>query len=326
MTTASEIQTASNVSVRPEIDFLETPFNQAIKETPGMISVDERRLLYFLSKDKFRGSGAIIDGGSFLGASAVSIAQGLLDKDNAQEISLNKIIKAYELGVFPAPANGREIWHEYGDVRFKRGDSFLPALRKNISPYEKLISLREGDLGSYSWDGGEIELCFIDVCKTAELNRHVTSQFFPCLMPANSYMINQDYFFDRLPWIKVTMGYLAEYFEWLGQVHCSSVYKCVKEIPQAVADYDPYTEASLEECLKLHDMGANHEMSEMYKLRMEISKAYLMAYKGEKERALKQLEHTSTLFGHTMSDDADRGEMNRFRFERALRQITIGRM
>ena len=47
--------------------------------------------------------------------------------------------------------------------------------------------------------------------------------------------MRQDFFYDRLPWLRVTMGYLAHYFRWEGQVASSSVYTTVNAVPENVA-------------------------------------------------------------------------------------------
>ena len=66
-------------------------------------------------------------------------------------------------------------------------------------------------------------------------------------------MIYRDFFFDLFPWLKVTMGHLKDYFTWEGQVQTSSVYRTVKPVPADVAAYDPFLDATYDECLAMHD-------------------------------------------------------------------------
>ena len=94
-----------------------------------------------------------------------------------------KPIHGYELGYLPAPANKNvDRRREYAGVEYFLGDSFVPILEKTISPYRDLVSLHIGDLREESWYGSPIEIAFIDVCKTAHLNAHVSKEFYPALM------------------------------------------------------------------------------------------------------------------------------------------------
>lgn len=41
-----------------------------------MLSLEERRLLYWLAREYFAGIGAIVDGGSFVGGSTLALGEG----------------------------------------------------------------------------------------------------------------------------------------------------------------------------------------------------------------------------------------------------------
>src|ERR1700754_2796705 len=56
-------------------DELELP--EIVSGYPTMLTPDERRLLHWLARDVWEGWGAIVDAGSFLGGSTVSLATGL---------------------------------------------------------------------------------------------------------------------------------------------------------------------------------------------------------------------------------------------------------
>lgn len=300
-----------------------------VRDTAGMLLASERKLLVALARDHYRGLGAVIDGGSFFGSSAVALASGL--KDNPGHASLDvtgfpgaKPIHAYELGVLPAPKGAREPpVRTFGNIVYRMGDSFLPILETNIAPDRDLIDLHVGDLNDYAWDGSPIELCFLDVCKTIRLNAHVAAQFYPSLIPGASLLVNQDFFFDRLPWIKVTMGYLAEYFRWEGQVFTSSVYSTLKAVPEDVARHDPFSEGTLDECLAYHDAVAFTGLERDYAYYLDVSRGYLMALKGRVDMALEHLRAVEETYGDLLADEeAERG--NRFRMDRAVRQISNG--
>lgn len=295
---------------------------------PGMLSFAERAMLQELVRQTWRGAGAIIDGGSFLGSSLASSAEGIRTSDSLAGVTMDsfpdgRAIHGYELGFLPAPGPGVDRRRVYGGQEYFLGDNFVPILEKTIAPYRDLISLHIGDLTQQAWDGSPIEVAFIDVCKTTRLNAHVSKEFFPALIPGASTLINQDFFFDRLPWIKVTMGYLSGYFQWEGQVMSSSIYRTIKSVPADVAAVDPFLEGTLEECLELHDAVDFSFLEPMYAYRMGVSRAYLIALKGSKDGALDVLRELETEYAELLNDgEVARG--NRFRHDRAVRQITNG--
>lgn len=300
------------------------------REAAGMLSAPERALLVTLVRDHYRGDGAIIDGGSFFGSSLVAEATGLEAHPDLAGMDFSampdaKPIHGYELGFLPAPKSDKVDPHRvFGGVPYKLGDSFVPILEKNIAPHAQNISLHIGDLNAESWPKtAPIEIAFIDVCKTIALNAHVAREFYSPMIGGASVLINQDFFFDRLPWIKVTMGYLRDYYRWEGQVFTSSVYTSIKAVPQDVADHDPFTEASLEECLAYHDATEFPGLERKWRYFLALSRGYLMALKNDKNGALEYLAAVSEDYADLLDDGhTDRG--NQFRMDRAVRQITNG--
>ncbi|WP_183094026.1 hypothetical protein [Nocardioides stalactiti] len=296
---------------------------------PGMLSFAERAMLHQLVSRTWRGDGAIIDGGSFFGSSLVASAEGMrageaLAGTDLERFPGGKPIHGYELGFLPAPGGQKGIKREFGGVAYELGDSFVPILEETVAPYRDLISLHIGDLNEKSWDGSPIEIAFIDVCKTSRLNAHVSREFYPAMIPGESTLINQDFFFDRLPWIRVTMGYLKDYFTWEGQVFSSSIYRNTAAVPADVAAFDPFLEASYEECLALHDAIEYAGIERRYEFLMGLSRAYLAALKDHKDDALDLLKTVETDYEDLLGDLEDNPRGNRFRFDRAVRQITNG--
>jgi len=175
----------------------------------GMLSHKERDMLYTLARDRFTGSGAVIDAGSLFGASTVSLAAGLADRQGADFIRpplhsydhflINDYIRAFLL---------QEL-----QIDRQIGDSFYDLYQRNIEPYRHLISLHRGDLLSQKWTADDIEILFLDVCKSPQLNSHVLQEFLPHLIPGLSVFVQQDYHHPHLPWIHVTMEALNRCFE-----------------------------------------------------------------------------------------------------------------
>lgn len=309
--------------------------------SPGMLTSAERAMLSEIVRRTWRGDGVIVDGGSFLGSSLVAEAKGMEANPALAALTLarfpsDKPIHGYELGYHPAPANPAvERRRTYGGVEYVLGESFVPMLEQNIAPHRDLIDLHIGDLTKMGWDGSPVELAFIDVCKTRELNAHVSRQFYPALIGGASTLIHQDFFYDRLPWIRVTMGYLADYFRWEGQVASSSVYTTVNAVPENVAAYDPFTEGTLQECLAYHDAVAFPGIDRTAQLMLALSRVHLLLDKGSRDQALEQLQETAVDFVDILgaSSQADSFEptpgspdamLPRFRMDRTVTRVLSG--
>ncbi len=217
------------VSSSAYLDRLDIPAEVArLKQgplAPGMLTLEERAMLTRIVATTWRGEGAIIDGGSFLGSSLVAEAQGLQANPARDAVDWSRFpdgkpIHGYERGFQPLPRGARVSRRKvYDGFEHTLGDDLVPALEDATEPYRDAIALHIGDLNDQRWDGSPIEIAFIDVCKTARLNAHVSREFLPALVPGASTLIHQDFFVDRLPWIRVTMGHLADYFRWEGQVN-----------------------------------------------------------------------------------------------------------
>ncbi len=321
------------VSSSPYLDRLGIPAEVArLRQTvvaPGMLTLEERALLTRLVATSWRGAGAIIDGGSFLGSSLVAEAEGLQANPVREAVDWarfpeGKPIHGYERGFHPVPrgagASRRKL---YDGVEQTLGGDLVPALERATEPYRDTIALHIGDLNDQQWDGSPIEIAFIDVCKTARLNAHVSREFLPALVPGASTLIHQDFFFDRLPWIRVTMGHLADYFRWEGQVNSSSVYTNVKAVPADAAGYDPFLHGTFDECLRLHDAVPFAGIDRGTDLRLCLSRGLLMAHKGRQTEALEYLRSLPADYSDVLTDEA-RGPDARRRLDRSIDQVASG--
>jgi tetratricopeptide (TPR) repeat protein len=342
---STNTRAADRVAGGAFLQSLDLPAATAAEEfggpSPGMLTSAERAMLSEIVRRTWRGDGAIVDGGSFLGSSLVAEAKGMKANPALADLTLarfpsGKPIHGYELGYHPAPAHSAaERRRIYGGVEYVLGESFVPMLEQNIAPHRDLIDLHIGDLTDMGWDGAPVEVAFIDVCKTRDLNAHVSRQFYPALIGGASTLIHQDFFYDRLPWIRVTMGYLADYFRWEGQVASSSVYTTVKAVPENVAAYDPFTEATLEQCLAYHDAVAFPGIDRTAQLMLALSRVHLLLHKGSRDQALEQLQETAVEFVDILgvASQADSYEptpgspdtmLPRFRMDRTVTQVLSG--
>jgi hypothetical protein len=186
-----------------------------IYDVPSIISAAEQSFLFRLAKYYFRGEGVIVDAGVFMGASTKAFVAGLRQRADAHCLRSRraKPIQSYDLGVCNEDMANR-INQRYGS-HLKSGDCFLPYLQKNVRGSADLAILNQGDICQYTLSE-PCEILFLDVCKTREINWHTVKTFYTRLIPGKSLLIHQDFIHPWLPWIHVTMGWLADYFEFIG--------------------------------------------------------------------------------------------------------------
>ncbi len=268
-------------------EFLERPLPDSIMAIPSMMSINERRLLYGLAKDWFTGKGVIVDAGVFLGSSTRCFGEGILKNMHlGSRPNEQKLIRTFEFAVMNP---GMPAFFERHKVpeKVEVGGSFEHVLRRNIEPVQSMVDLAIGDICHQSWNGDEIEICFLDVIKSKRIHSHVIDMFYPSLL-VGSILIQQDYFINSLTFLKITQEYLSDYFEYLGEIQSSAVFKLVKKLPHF--DGDPAEALPLESQLKLLDQARDRSVDVDRRFMVELSKAHVMVDAGEYDAAGAFLE------------------------------------
>ncbi len=284
----------------------------------GMLSERERHLLFNLTESHYRGDGAIVDAGSFFGSSTVALAEGLRANPRFRTImkkAVAKPIVSYDIGFLPAPLSG-SVTKETGGTVYTWGESFVPILERNIVGHEDIVELKIGDFLNEKWPARPIEICFIDLAKTNDLNVHTFRQLFPAFIPGQTLLVQQDFFFDRLPWIKVLMGYLSDHFEWLGQVGPSALYRYTTPINPEKYSIDPFTELPIEERVVLHKQGDNELLPVRRRFALAMSLCYLYETVGPEE-ALRAAREVKSDFTDYVATDHSAAR----RLQRAIEQF-----
>jgi hypothetical protein len=228
-----------------------------------MLRQREKDLLYFLARDYYSGSGEIVDAGSCLGSSTRAFAQGLEESRVATKASR---VHAFDRFVAEDPFLEQFVGH--------RG-SFRDAFVRHLGDLLPNVTSWQGDFRWQSWDRGGIEILFVDVASSHELNRHLLLEFFPALIPGVSLVIHQDYHLPLLPFIHVTMEALCDHFEIVdGKVDDSIVFRLRSKIPSKklsqVSDY-VFTK---EEQLQLMDRAIARLAPEQ-RAHVKLARAYL---------------------------------------------------
>jgi hypothetical protein len=184
---------------------------------PSMLSGRERGLLYWLARDYYSGAGRIVDGGCFLGGSTAALAAGLRDRP---DLPVTSVIASYD----------RFVVEEYTLAEFRRclpntsvGSSFRSAFDANVAAFTPWVEVREGDICALGWSGEPIEILFLDVVKSWDVNDTVMAEFFPRLIPGVSILVQQDYLFGSCPWIHISMEVVGDSFRMVDAMPNGSV-------------------------------------------------------------------------------------------------------
>ncbi|HBB87588.1 MAG TPA: hypothetical protein DC047_08235 [Blastocatellia bacterium] len=216
---------------------------------PTMLIPDELRLLHYLAEERYTGEGVIVDAGCFLGGSTLALADGLRRNLQRRERLEQKLIHSYDRFEVENYTLGK-----FFSRSEKAGETFRPLFDRNIAPYATLIEVHAGDVCSWPWQGGPIEILFIDIAKHWTVCDWVTLQFFPWLIPGKSLIIQQDYLYDNwTAWLHITMEFYSDYFEYVCDTGVNSaVFRNTKRIPEDVLR--EYTVASLSKAEKIELM------------------------------------------------------------------------
>ena len=242
------------------------------RQVTTMLSIEERQLLYWLTSDYYSGAGAIVDGGPFVGGSTIPLAEGLKASGHPGTID---VYDRFEVEPY------MNDLYLNDDPRASSG-SFLPVYESNIRDVADRVRIHAGDLMAQTWPGDPIELLFVDLAKTWELNDFIVANFFPSLIAGHSVVVQQDFVFAICPWVALTMEHLAEYFEPLAFAeYCSVVYLTHSEIPP---DVEPVSSLSHERRLALMDSAIGRFRGYPHEV-LRCAKAALLVDHGDREQA-----------------------------------------
>jgi hypothetical protein len=253
-------------------DWRSAKLSSAATTVETMLSLQERQLLHWLTATYYRGEGAIVDGGCFTGGSTIPLAEGLRagGRDGRLHVYDRFEVEDYMVQQYFRPES------------LAAGDSFRPVFDRNTAHVADLLTVHEGDLAEQRWSGEPIEILFIDVSKTRELNDLIVEQFFPSLIAGRSIVVQQDLVFAMCPWVAVTMEHLAQYFEPISFVpDCSVAYLLHRELPAAI---EPISGLSLERQLALMDRAIARFRGSAQVV-LQCAKAILLLDHGESEQA-----------------------------------------
>jgi hypothetical protein len=267
------------------VELLPGPYTQ--------VSEWERRSLYLLGRDRYRGFGDVVELGSGGGGSTLALAQGLAE--NPRFDRTRDRLHAYDFfrvgrGTFASPKF-------FSDGEPGADGSFLADFRDHLADYLDLLEIHAGDLEQTSASAGDapVELLHVDVAKTERVFRLVAGRFLPRLVPGST-VLHQDFASPRLPWLHHSTGALLPWIDVVGPPVRSTLAFVVREpIPADVLAGIARQEAGLDEQLALIAdvqglLGADWTGGIPFRDVLELSKAFAALHAGDPERAWRLAE------------------------------------
>jgi hypothetical protein len=245
----------------------------------SMLMLNEIALLYMLARDYYSGDGEIVDLGPLLGVGTNALARGLADSSRR----MNKDRRIHSFDLFLAKGMGEVV------AESPRSGSVFDRFLRNNADYIRHISVSPGNLLDMSWDSSPVEILFVDIAKSWELNAAVVQRFFKRLIPGKSVVVQQDYvhFFEY--WIPITMEVFSDYFEPLYFLTgATSVYRCRREIPNSLL-YSDIERLPIEEKLAYLERAQTKAPASAREI-LKCAQAYCLVDHGEGERALELLK------------------------------------
>lgn len=211
---------------RPWNDTDYKPAGNGLWKIPTMLTAEECMMLSYLTEHVYEGNGAIVDLGCFLGGSSAFLANGLASNPNAGSY------KVQSFDLFKLAAFERDHFFPARKLELPKDDDTFEMFNAHIAPFKNYIRAHRGNILDYQWDGGPIEILFVDLMKSSNLYDYVIETFLPHLIPNQSIMILQDFMFGKTgAWHMNLMEKLSKKFTFFGQTEINSVvYKCIAPI------------------------------------------------------------------------------------------------
>jgi hypothetical protein len=250
-----------------------------VRRERSMLLMNELAVLFMLAKDHYTGAGEIVDLGPLLGVGTNALARGLAQ--NTRAIRKQKRIHSFDL--FLAKGMGDVI------TETAKSGSVLDRFLRNNADYLPYLSVSPGNILDLGWDRSPVEILFIDLAKTWELNSFVLRHFFPCLIPGPSVVVQQDYVHCAEYWIPISMEFLADYFELLYFLTgATAVFRCTQEIPAKLI-FEDLSRLGLDQ--KIHYLErARAKAPPSVQEILKASQAYCLVDHGELEEALRLIK------------------------------------
>jgi hypothetical protein len=183
------------------------------------------------------------------------------------------------------------------DPSVRVGDSFRDRFDANIARFDVPHVVYEGDITEIGWPGGPIDVLFLDVLKTGEVNDAILRDFFPALRPGRSVIVHQDYGSGWLPWIPITVELMHESLQLIdGMEWGSHVFFLEGEVPAELIERGV---TGLELATKFELIDRAIARSEGWVRGMiELGRTHLVVERDGVEAGLQDLERIAERYPH----------------------------
>ena len=274
-------------------DFNEIQVPQQVLDYPSMATEGEKALLYWLAKTYYRGDGLIIDAGIFLGGSTNALATGIKQNSVISQ-PVGKSIFSYDIAIWVDSMNR---YLEYEGVKraldgtiLQNGDSFEPVLSTLLASHVDVVELVIGNILDVVWAGRPIEIAFYDCLKTNDRDLAVFKAFAPHFIPHHTIILQQDFFHEGAAYNKIRQEYFSEYFEYLGQVSTTAVFRLVRAIPGQQISSDPVSALPLQDKIDLLCRAAGRAADNKSRILTQLAVVEFLIDENEKDLARKHLD------------------------------------
>jgi Methyltransferase domain len=270
----------------PQLDrakpWLSIPVPREIDFPKGMLGSEERRLLFWATGHYFQGRGAIVDAGAFAGASAFCLASGLANSKFAHPLAR---VQSYDWFVAHDDPVAKHLTGAFTPTEI--GANFRDVFEYQTGKYRERIDIHQGDFLELAAPPGEIEILFIDIAKTAELNAKVLLDYYPKLIPGVSLVIQQDFYQAWLPYIHTSMMLLDGYFDLVDPLVAgeSRVWRLKEAIPLHVLKETVAATLSAEQNICLLDRAITAEKAPPVAIMIKAAKLLALMEAGRIEEA-----------------------------------------
>jgi hypothetical protein len=251
-----------------------------------MLAFGERQMLYWLARE-LPIPGVIVDAGCFIGGSTQALAAGFA----ANASTTGKLGRIHTYDMFLAPRDGYSL-NLIGNGK-KPGDTIFDVFNANVGMLLPLVAPHVGDFLSFDPPAEPINLLFVDIAKSRELNEHVVSRYFGKLVPGESILIQQDYNDHSCPWVNVAMEFFADHFEYLCDESASRLYSVTK-LP-TTEEIARFASLTIDEQITLMRSAADREPHEVPRFFLYTSLGWLLFEKGGAALAVPFLQDLPVL-------------------------------
>lgn len=194
----------------------------------SFIERDEFEFYTRMVRDNYTGSGVIIDGGCFTGASTLALCEGLAALDLYRDGS--RRVVAIDRFVAMDPYVVSHFQEQRSGIEF--GASFLTQFLHTLREHIHCLDVRAGELVQVGKVSEQVEIAVVDIAKSSGLNAFIARNWYTRMTPEVSLLLHQDFFAPSHPWIAVSMGALLDYFDLVEErIGEGATFRLVKPIP-----------------------------------------------------------------------------------------------